>query len=427
MAEQTGTIVSVTAADLAKRNGEPGWLRDARNAAWNAFQSLPAPRLEKTDLRDRSWDLGPYPSTPGPASDEVAELVAKLAGQPLVYVRDGFTVALHLPETWVEQGVVLLDLTTAAREHSAVVQAHLGTVVKEDESKWAALNTALWNGGLFLYVPRGVEMDQPVHFVYEETGQAAGGAPRALVVADENSRVSYVEVHFTGQAADKVHAGVTEVIAKAGAKVTASVVTQYRKGPNHLSVRRASVGNDATVDWVFSDIGDGFSVVLLESDLVGQGSQSTIQGIGIGTGRQHLDLTASVLHHGRYSTSDIRLHGVIKQRANAVYRSSTHIFKNAVGAGSEQHDRMLMLDKRARADAIPMLLIDENDVQRCGHAASVGRMDENQIYYLMSRGIPRVEATKMILWGYLEPTVQRVSSDVIREYLAARIDRELEA
>lgn len=428
MAEQTTTIVSVTAEALSVRYVEPDWLRKMRAGAWEIFQAAPSPKLEKTDLRDRSWDIGPYADEPGSPSEEAEALVGELAGQAYVHVRNGVAVAVHLPEALAAQGVVMTDLHTAVRDHADLVKAHLGTVVKPDEGKWAALNAALWHGGIFVYVPRNVVVDTPVHFVYEETGQAAGGAPRALVVADEHSALSYVEVFLTaGSQPDKVHTGVTEVIAKTGAKVTAAAVGGYRKGPANFSVRRAHIGNDASVDWVFADIGDGFSVVLLESDLAGDGSASTVQGIGIGTGRQHLDLTASVLHHGRYSTSDIQLHGAMKDRANAIYRSSTHIFKGAVGAGSEQHDRMLMLDKRARADAIPMLLIDENDVQRCGHAASVGRIDQNQVYYLMSRGIPRPEATKMIIWGYLEPTVQRIPSEVVRTHLVRRIDRELEA
>jgi Fe-S cluster assembly protein SufD len=176
---------------------------------------------------------------------------------------------------------------------------------------------------------------------------------------------------------------------------------------------------------VFGDVGDGYSVGLVESHLVGTGSRSSTQVVGVGYGRQHFDLTANMKHAARYSESDILMHGVLRERANSIYRSCTHIVMGASGAAGEQSDRMIMLDSTARADAIPMLLIDEHDVRRCGHAASVGKIDPNQIFYMQSRGIPQEVATKMIVWGYLQPTVDTVPSELVRDMMVRQIERKL--
>jgi Fe-S cluster assembly protein SufD len=427
MTELTSTAATLVTA-LAEKFSEPEWLRQLRNVAWENFVAMPSPRLEKTDLTKRTWDVGPFAEAPaGAASESATTLLQSISGVPLIYVRDGVVVDVMLPPELASQGVIFTDLHTAVQKHTELVKKHLGSVVKADESKWAALNTAAWCGGAFLFVPRNVHVAAPFHFIYEQTEHAQGALPRVLVVGEESSVFSFTEVLLSceGASKSKVHSHVLEAVAMANAQLTVSSVNEYKKGPTNCSTRRALLHKDAQVDWMFGDVGDGFTVAVVESDLQGPGSRSSTQAFGIGSGRQHLDLTASMLHSGRNSTSDIVMHGVLREKANSIYRSSTHIFKNAVSAGSEQRDRMIIMDGTARADAIPMLLIDENDVQRCGHAASVGRIDQNQIYYLMSRGIPRVTATKLVIWGHLQPTVGCIPSEGVRAYISGLIDREL--
>ncbi|GGI98758.1 FeS cluster assembly protein SufD [Alicyclobacillus cellulosilyticus] len=428
MAEQAATVSLSLVDGLCDRYQEPEWLRSARQAAFARFVALPSPRLEKTDLTRRVWNAGPFPAAVGTDGlDEVAGLLSALGDAPAVVVRDGVVLRAHLPADLARRGVIFTDLHTAVRDHENLVQAALFQAVDAEESKWAAFNAALWHGGVFLYVPRHVEIDAVFQFVYIHTAVGQGALPRALVVAEDNAKFAYSELYVAAGdvPGDVVHSGVTEVIARPGARVTAAVLSHLRKGPTHFITRRAKVDKDAHVDWVFGDVGDGFTVALIESRLLGDGSRSTLTGVGLGFGRQHLDLTASMVHSGRYSESDMNLRGVVRERANAVYRTRTHIVKGARGAGAEQADRMLVLDPTARADAIPMLLIDENNVQRCGHAASVGKIDENQVYYLMSRGIPRAAAQRMILWGYLEPAVNAIPSPAMREHFRALLDKEL--
>lgn len=427
MTEQTTTAtVPTLVRGLSSKLGEPDWLLAAREGAWQQFEAMTSGRLEKTDLTRRSYTVGALPAQAGGAVPAAAQGLLDGLESPAVSVVDGVVTKTVLPASLSDQGVVFTDLHTALQQHPDLVRKHLGSVVKSDESKWVAQNAALWHGGVFLYVPSGVTIDEAFVYVSVQTEAGQGSFPRVLVVGGENSAFSFVQMHIAGDGApSSPHSSVTEVIAADGANVQVMSVNQLRKGPTNFLVERAKVGKDAVVNWVFGDVGDGFTVAVVESVLAGVGSRSLTQVVGLGYGRQHMDLTASMVHRGRYSESEIQMQGVLRNRANAVFRSSTHIERGAISAGSEQHDRMLLIDKTARADAIPMLLIDESDVERCGHAASIGKLNPDHIYYLMSRGISHNEATRMMIWGYLKPIVDSISVPQIQTWLTEVIERKL--
>lgn len=413
---------------LARHFNEPQWLVEQREQAWAQFAAMPLPRLEKTDVSRRSWDIGDLATArTADESSTVATLLAECPDIPVVHVRDGFVEAVVLPAALRAQGVIFTSLHEAAVEHEALVRKHLGSVVAADDTRWHALNAALWSGGAFLYVPRNVTIETPFLFVYSHTQVASGSYPRILVVGEEHSRFTVTEVVLEANeaTASTAHSLVAEVIAGAGCHVTYTFVSNLRKGSTHFVTRRSIVQQDGDVHVIGADIGDGFTVGLLETHLRGAGSHANTRVVGLGYGRQRLDLTVNMVHSGRHSESEIQMYGVLRDRANSLYRSCTHIMKGAAAAGSEQSDRMLMLDTSARADAIPMLLIDENDVQRCGHAASVGKLDPNHIYYLMSRGIPEREARRMIVWGYLQPALEAMPIEAVRVLAAGLINEVL--
>ena len=423
----TESLTTTASTPVRQLPTGPDWLNSQRQLAWDKFVALPSPRLEKSDLTKRGWEVGPLADKSLTLSEKTQALLGGMEDAPVVVVRNGHLVQVSGMDALAGQGVIVTDLETATEQHEKLVKPHLYSVVPADESKWTALNAALWTTGVFVYVPGHTQVDQPIHFIYEETEQGNGAFPRALIVAAEGSKVSYVESYLTvgERSTGTVHSAVLEVVALADAKVTAVSFTEFTKGPTNYSVRRASVGKDASVDWVVGDVGDGFTLAVVESLLKGTGSTSTTRIVGVGMGRQHMDMTASMIHSGRHSESDIVMQGVLEGRAVTSFRSLTQIIRGAAGASSEQRDRILMLSNQSRADAIPMLLIDENDVQRCGHAASVGQIDENQVYYLMSRGIPKSKAVRMIVWGYLQPIVEAIPTQSIREWVTRNIDREL--
>lgn len=424
MEQSTASLVSLASVH---RFDNPSWLLAKRNAAFDLYQTMPTPKLEKTDLSRREWVLPTFVDEAMPSQDERIQniLTGLPSGSAVVEVQDGIVKSVTVPETLVQAGVIVSDLESASSAHQAVVEKYWSTVVPAEENKWTAFNAALFRGGLFVYIPKHVVLNDPIVFLNVSTKHGNGSAPRVLVVAEDQSSVPVVAMSFDTDIAAGVYSEVVEIVAKAGARVTYTAFEELLAGPTHYVTRRAQVGQDARVDWIAGDVGDGFTVSLLESVLRGTGSQSSVRVIGFGYGRQRTDMTASMVHEGRHSESEILMQGVLRERANSLFRSSTHIVKGAAAAGSEQSDRMLLLTETARADAIPMLLIDENDVQRCGHAASVGKIDPNHIYYLMSRGIPASVATRMIVWGYLQPTVDAIPLESARSVVSALIDREL--
>jgi Fe-S cluster assembly protein SufD len=415
--------------ELAQRFCEPKWLLERRKAAFAKYEQMPSPKLELTDLTHRPWNVGTFPVD---ASSEPNPALAKLGAteeRPAIYVQDGIVMKVYLPKELEEQGVYFTDLHTASIVYRDLVQQYLGTVVTSDESKWTALNMALWHGGVFLYVPKNVVVEQVFQFVYVETVHGGGAMPRVLIVGEENTRFSYVEFYYGADnlASGTVHAPVTEVVAGENAQIKLTSLHRVVDGPTNYLTCRANVARSANVDWVYGAIGNGFTVSLVENCLLGEGAHGTIEAIDFGYGRQRMDLTISTIHTGQFSESETKLYGVLRDRANAVYWSSTHILDGAVSAGSEQVERVLLLDKTVHAEAIPMLLIDEDDVQRCGHGATVGKIDPLQIYYMMSRGIPRSKAEKMIVWGRLEQTIEAIPLPELRGIMIGVIDELLSA
>ncbi|MCL6637179.1 MAG: SufD family Fe-S cluster assembly protein, partial [Alicyclobacillus sp.] len=263
MTQELSTVQSWL-QEQAKAHAEPEWLRQMRERAWEAFQNAPVVRLEKTDLSRRTWDVVP-PTVAAVAETgaEAGQLIQSLTEQSdaYVYVRDGQVVQVRVPADWSETGVIVADLHSAAQQHADLVQQYLGQVVLVEESKWSALNAAVWQGGLFVYVPRRVSVPGTVHYVVEDTGSGVGIAPRALVIADAESRLAFAEVHISSgdKPSGPVRSHVLEVIAKSGAKVTVVTNHAFHAGPTNFSTSRARVENDASVDWVFSNVGDGFT------------------------------------------------------------------------------------------------------------------------------------------------------------------------
>lgn len=409
---------------VAQALQEPKAVTEKRDAAWKQYELLEVPRLEKTDLRRVAWEVGEFEPSEAPIPESALAYVRGITHSYALVV-DGLVREIRLAEEAKEKGVALLAIHEACETHPEIWNRHFGTIVPVEEAKWTALNMALFAGGVFLHVPRGAELEQPVEVVYVWTGRPFSACSRSLVVTEPLSRLRYAETTFAADGGRFVNSHVLEVFAGQASRVEIAMADEWAKGGIHFVTRRAKTDNDAEVDWVVADTSDGQAVETIESALVGQGSRSFTRVMGLGHGRAHVEITASMRHVGRHTESEISMNGALRDRANVIFRSRTQIEKGAVGAGSEQHDRMIMVDGTARADAIPMLLIDENDVERCGHAASVGKIDPLQVYYLMSRGIPQSVAVQMIIWGYLRDSVEALPSDAMRDLVVSRVEREL--
>ncbi len=389
------------------------------------------PKLEK--MRIERWDIqnyGSYKADAGIASlaevpASIQELIQDQESGSLLIQRNSSVVYSKLAPELAEKGVIFTDLQTAAKEHGDLVKAHLHTAVKADENSVAALHAAIWNGGVFVYVPKNVEVTVPLQAVLLTDDGEATFAPHVLIIADVNSSVTYVDNYVSGEGSQAVtHNGAVEVFAKQGAKVRYATIHQMGTNVTDLSYRRAIIDNDASMEWIVGEMNSGDTVSDTYSVLKGNGSTSDSKVIAVGSGSQKLNYTTRANHFGKSSESQMITRAVMREEATAIINGITKIEKGATKSDGQQTEKVLMLSPKARGDANPILLIDEDDV-KAGHAASVGQVNQEQIYYLMSRGISREVAESLIIYGFLAPVVSQIPMESLQKQLQTVIERKL--
>lgn len=416
----------------SKKNNEPEWLTQLRVEALELAQTLELPKLEKTRINRWSLDgYGEYKQSSDQISieqlpEDIRAFLSADDGSNLLVQQDSGVVYEKLAKEFADQGVIFTSLQTAVRDHADLVKPYLAELVKKDENKLTALHTALWSGGVFLYVPRNVEINIPVQALFLTSGEALF-APHILIVAEDNSSVTYVDNYISvgNSSGDFVHNGVAEVFVKPGAKVQYASIHNLDKNVTDLSYRRAHVDNDGSIDWIIGDMSEGNILSDTKSLLKGNGSHSNARVLMIGSDDQNINMTTHAVHYGLRSDSDMLTRAVMKDKSTAIINGITKIEKGATNANGEQTEKVLMLSPKARGDANPMLLIDEDEVT-AGHAASAGQVDPNHIYYLMSRGISRKEAERLITLGFLEPIVSSIPLETVANQLQALVERKLE-
>jgi Fe-S cluster assembly protein SufD len=279
--------------------------------------------------------------------------------------------------------------------------------------------------GLLVYVPKNTVLTEPItsYFVQDAT-QSQDFVHHVILVAEENSQLSYLENLTTIGDQSTTASIVVEVIAKAGSHVKFASVDRLGANTTTYLNRRGHLSDDAKIDWSMGMMNDGNIVGDFDSDLVGAGSHAEVKVIAISTGRQIQGIDTRVTNIGKHTIGHILQHGVILSRSTLIFNGIGHIIKGAKGANAQQESRLLMLSKKAKGDANPVLLIDDNDVQ-AGHAASIGRVNAQQLYYLMSRGLPQKIAERLVIRGFLGPVLEVIPSDSIREQLKDTIERKL--
>lgn len=432
MTTQTTLPVDAQALENWSRGGEePAWLTDGRLRALELAAGLELPKLEKTRI-DR-WNIDSYGTNKTAArwsslNEAPESLAALIQGQEesgsLVIQRNSGAVFTRLSPELAEQGVIFTDLQTAVREHGDLVQRYLHQAVKPDEHRLAALHAALWNGGVFLYVPKNVEISVPLQAVLLSDDAEAAFVPHILIVADTNSAVTYVDNYVSDKADPGLHNGAVEVFVGAGAKVRFATVHQFGTDMTDVTYRRAVVDNDGSIEWIVGEMNGGDTASDTKSLLKGNGAHSDAKVIAVGSGSQKLNYTTQAQHFGKNTPSDMITRAVMREQATAIINGITKIEKGATKADGQQTERVLMLSPKARGDANPILLIDEDDVT-AGHAASVGQVNQEQIYYLMSRGITRREAESLIIYGFLAPVVSQIPLEGLRAQLQSLVERKL--
>jgi Fe-S cluster assembly protein SufD len=412
----------------SEQKNEPKWMADLRVESMHAAQSLELPFLEKTKLdRWHTHSFGVYQRshTLSSVNDLPHESGLVTSHENLLVQVNSGKVYVHLSEDLKQKGVIFTDLESALHTHSELVKSYFMKAVLPQEHQFTALHAALWSGGVFLYIPKNFQVEKPLQVLFMTNHVEARFSPHVLIVAEANSSVTYVENTISSiDQGHLVHSGIMEVFVKPGATVRVASVHHLQPNVTDFTYRRAIVEANGTMDWTIGEMNDGNAVSDTTTILQGHASSSQTKTVCIGSADQKLNLTTKVIHYGKHSQSDMLTRAVMRDQATAIINGITKIEKGATGTNGQQTEKILMLSPSARGDANPILLIDEDDV-KAGHAASVGQVNADQIFYLMSRGIRREDAEKLIIYGFLAPIVTEIPIQNIQEQLQSLIERKL--
>ncbi|MEX2532276.1 MAG: Fe-S cluster assembly protein SufD [Gemmatimonadota bacterium] len=420
---------------------EPKWLAERRLAAWDAYERTPMPttRLEEwryTDL-SRKLDLAPLRPVPWEArsfdrSAAPAGLLDAMeddreASGHLVEL-DGTVASTDLREEFASKGVVLTSLRAAVESHPELIQELLATqALPADLGKFQALNAALWTDGILLYVPKGVRMERPIRVSrwIESAGKAHFS--RTLIVAEEGSQVSYVdEIGSDPLSSQTLVSSAVEVFTRPNAQLQYVSLQRLGRGAFHLSQQRTIAEKDSTLDTLNVSIGASVARLDLNARLVGLGANSDMLGLCFGEDDQHFDHNTSQDHVAPNATSDLLYKGALDDRARSVFRGIIKVHRGALGTDAYQTNRNLLLSEKARADSLPNLEIEADDV-RCSHGATIGQLDQDHLFYLMSRGLPRSLAERLVVIGFLGEILSRLPLGGVVEKVTGIIEEKLHA
>jgi Fe-S cluster assembly protein SufD len=429
----TNGLLDVTREEALDRGAsQPEWLRELRSRAFGAFETLefPTRALEEWRYTDvAQLRLGDVRlADPAPAALVPAEARALLVGKEAaatVLLVGGSVAEIALEPALADQGVVVQDLATAAAERPELVREHFGTAVSMDADRLAALNGALWSGGVFVHVPRGVRVEAPVRVVrwLEEGGVAV--FPRTLIVAEAHSHIAYVEEFASPDLAEPaVSLGAVEVIAGEGADVQYVAMQQWGDGVHHLSIQRTIAGRDSNLDTLVVNLGASVARVDLAARLEGPGARSDMLGLYFARGRQHFDHNTRQDHVSAHANSDLLYKGALFDRSKTIFRGVIRVFPGAQRTDAYQTNRNLLLSDRAEAVSLPNLEIEADDV-KCSHGATVGQLDEEEMFYLRSRGLTREQAEKLVIFGFFGEVLDRLPLPGVVEELKRAIEAKI--
>ena len=426
------TLADVQA--IGEQNNEPQWLRDLRLHAWELYEATPMPDKEeewrRTNYRSIRWDEADV-LTPanGATSDVIPEkhrekLVGDNLGGMLIIV-DGKVVHHEFSDELADKGIIFTDLNTAVQEHSEIVQEYLLTkAVTPEHGKFAALHAALWNYGVFVYVPRNVVAELPLQVVIYNTHSGASFGHN-LVVVGENAQAT-MQVEFASAEVDKHSAfiGATELITGDASNLRYVSLQEWNRETYEFSHQRAVVGRDAHLDWVVGNMGSRMTKAFIEVDIEGKGSTARVSGFFFADKNQFFDLDTQQNHNAPLTNSDLLFKGAAKDKASTLWQGMIKSLPQMQKIDGYQVCRNLVLGNDARMDSIPGLEIEADDVM-CSHAATFGTLEEQPIFYLMSRGIDRPQAELMLAAGFFDELLQRIPFERVRERLMEEIEAKI--
>ncbi|WP_125763364.1 Fe-S cluster assembly protein SufD [Companilactobacillus hulinensis] len=407
---------------FSQQNNEPKWFTKFRTDNLTSSSDLSLPTYEKINYR--SWRLDrPSDFT---ATSSISDFKAAQSESYIIQTGDK-TLDSRLEQSLADQGVILTDIFTAIKKYPELIQKYYMTkVVKSNENRLTAIHAAMMNGGIFLYIPTGVKVTDSIQATFIQDNHIKRDFNQhVLIVAEDNTELTYLENFISDGDAEENKANiVVEVVAGNDSHIHFSALDQMNAKTTSYLSRRGITGNNSRIDWAIGFMNDGDIIGDFGTDLIGEGSHTEAKVVAITTGDQVQGIDTKVTNYGRHTIGHILQHGVILESSTLTFNGVGHIVKGARGSDAQQESRVLMLSRKARGDANPILLIDENDVT-AGHAASVGRVNAEQMYYLMSRGIDEKTAQRLVIRGFLSSVITEIPEEEVRDRLTQMIERKL--
>ena len=408
---------------ISDMKGEPEWMRDYRLRALEIFEKKPLPTwggdVSTIDFQDiyyyvkptsdeaKSWDDVPADMKRTFDKLGIPEAEQKfLSGVGAQY--DSEVVYHKIKESLEKQGVIFLSMDHGLKEHPELVKEYFGTIIPSSDNKFAALNSAVWSGGSFIYVPKGVRVDVPLQAYFRINTKDMGQFERTLIIVDEDAYVHYVEgCTAPTYSSDSLHSAVVEIIVKKGGRCRYTTIQNWSNNVYNLVTKRAVAYANATMEWVDGNLGSKLTMKYPAIYMMEPGAHGEVLSIAFAGKGQHQDAGAKAVHCAPNTTSKIISKSISKDGGRAGYRGLVKVMKGAENCRSTVNCDALILDEQSRSDTYPYMEIEEDKVT-IGHEATVSKIGDEQLFYLMARGIPGEEAAAMIVSGFIEPVVKEL-------------------
>jgi Fe-S cluster assembly protein SufB len=409
-------------AQISEMKSEPEWMREFRLEALEIFESKPMPNwggdialdfqdvyyyLKPTDHQGKTWD-----DVPQEIKDTFDRLgIPQAERKFLAGVKAQFeseVVYGSLQEDLAKKGVIFTDTDTAVREHPELLREYFGTIIPPHDNKFAALNSAVWSGGSFIYVPKGVKIEFPLQAYFRINAESMGQFERTLIIVDEGAEVHYVEGCTAPMySTESLHSAVVEIVVKKNGRCRYTTIQNWANNIYNLVTKRAMAYENALMEWIDGNLGSRLTMKYPAVYMMEPGARGEILSIAFASQGQHQDAGAKLVHCAPNTSGRIISKSISKNGGRSSYRGLCKVEDGATGSKSNVVCDALILDPRSRSDTYPYIEVEEQDVQ-IEHEASVSRIGEEQLFYLMSRGLTEAEASSMIVSGFIEPLIKEL-------------------
>jgi len=391
--------------ELSRKNNEPEWMLRKRLDAFSLFERLDMPELR--------YGL------------HIVSTYGELDLNKLDFSKQHKTEVIDA-DVFSKKGIVIEDLHTALKTRPELVKKYFMTdCIKVEENKFAALHAAFWHRGLFIHIPKDVEVKTPIHLKLKAQGDVI---EHILVISDSSSNIDIIEEVYSDSDKDNnkflFRSGLVEIYAQENSKVQFASIQNYGSNVFNFTIKRALVERDANVNWLDCVFGSNITISNVSSLLKGNGARSNNWAVFYGDEKQHYDFSMNSVHEAPDTVSDMLTKGALSDNAKSIYRGSIKIHQNAARSNGYQKEDTLLLSDKAEVDSIPKLEIDTNDV-KCSHGAAIGQIDEDKLFYMMSRGIPEDLAKRKIVEGFFDPMLKKIAIEELRNNLMQMIDKRM--